>query len=313
MKSKCYVFNNYKKIYLLFICLICFSVVLFAGGKKEKDYTIFIQEIVSAGEPIFYKISSKNKIQEASAVLINSEGKIIANSCAFKKGSDKHTFYGFLALSTYANGSYTFKSNVKIEQEELSKEKIIELQPREYEIQVLKLGKENSTLLSTPSPEKQEQSLKLYNTYMNYNPKGFWSKKPFIKPVASNRITSVFGGRRENIYYNGKKTTSVHTGVDFGIPLDTEVLACAKGKVVFAEFRIITGWTVIIEHLPGLYSLYYHLNKIEVSEGKKVKQGECIAKSGSTGFSTGPHLHWEIRGNGVALNPFFFTKDYFPK
>ena len=77
-----------------------------------------------------------------------------------------------------------------------------------------------------------------------------------------------------------------------------------------AENRISTGYSIVIEHLPGLYSLYYHLSELKVEEGQMVKQGELIGKSGATGLATGPHLHWEIRLNGSAVVPEFFLNDF---
>ena len=74
-----------------------------------------------------------------------------------------------------------------------------------------------------------------------------------------------------------------------------------------AENRITTGWSVCIEHLPGLYSLYYHMNKLDVTEGQIVQKGERLGESGCTGLATGPHIHWEVRLNAEAINPEYFT------
>ena len=78
-----------------------------------------------------------------------------------------------------------------------------------------------------------------------------------------------------------------------------------------AENRISTGWSVCIEHLPGLYSLYYHMSKLNVEVGQIVEKGKLLGLSGSTGLATGPHLHWEVRLNIEAVNPDFFTEDFF--
>lgn len=75
---------------------------------------------------------------------------------------------------------------------------------------------------------------------------------------------------------------------------------------MLAESRISTGWSVVIEHLPGLYSLYYHLDSLDVHEGQYVNQGEKLGHSGATS----PHLHWEIRLNMEAVNPEFFLKEF---
>ena len=77
-----------------------------------------------------------------------------------------------------------------------------------------------------------------------------------------------------------------------------------------AEDRISTGYSVVIEHLPGLYSLYYHLSELLVKEGDMIKQGELIGKSGATGLATGPHLHWEMRLNGASVRPEFFLSNF---
>ncbi|MDE5614344.1 MAG: M23 family metallopeptidase, partial [Treponemataceae bacterium] len=69
-------------------------------------------------------------------------------------------------------------------------------------------------------------------------------------------------------------------------------------------------WSICIEPLPGLYSLYYHLDKLLVETGQMVTQGDLIGLSGATGLATGPHLHWEIRLNTEAVSPDFFVGDF---
>jgi murein DD-endopeptidase MepM/ murein hydrolase activator NlpD len=73
--------------------------------------------------------------------------------------------------------------------------------------------------------------------------------------------------------------------------------------VVFASNRILTGNTIIIEHLPGLFSIYYHMSALDAAEGQIVEKGQVIGKVGMTGFATGPHLHWEIQSTGIAVDP----------
>jgi len=70
-----------------------------------------------------------------------------------------------------------------------------------------------------------------------------------------------------------------------------------------AADRIVTGKTVVVEHVPGLFSLYMHLSSISVAEGQVVERGASLGLSGSTGLSTGPHLHWEVRAAGQAVDP----------
>jgi murein DD-endopeptidase MepM/ murein hydrolase activator NlpD len=100
---------------------------------------------------------------------------------------------------------------------------------------------------------------------------------------------------------------SIHAGIDYGVPKGTVVTSCGPGKVVLARSRIVTGNSIVIEHLPGVYSLYYHLDKIEVAEGAIVATGTPLGLSGATGLATGPHLHWEIRVAGENSDPDAFV------
>ena len=141
-------------------------------------------------------------------------------------------------------------------------------------------------------------------------PDDVYTTKKFICPTTSTRYTAFFGDRRVYEYTNGKSSTSLHYGNDYGVPVGTDVAACADGKVVMSENRISTGNSIVIEHLPGLYSLYYHLDSSNVTEGQMVKQGDLIGKSGCTGLATGPHLHWEMRLNMCAVRPEYFMNDF---
>jgi murein DD-endopeptidase MepM/ murein hydrolase activator NlpD len=81
------------------------------------------------------------------------------------------------------------------------------------------------------------------------------------------------------------------------------VVASGSGRVVMAEERLLTGLTVVLEHLPGVYSLYYHLDSLLVRQGDEVQLGQRVGTVGMTGLATGPHLHWELRVSGTAVDP----------
>lgn len=181
---------------------------------------------------------------------------------------------------------------------------------RDFDSEVLDLDERNSGIKQNMSAERMAQIEKLHTVLETVMPQDIYSTKPFIRPVKSERLTAQFGDRRTYKYTNGKRETSYHYGHDYGVPEKTEVYACADGRVVMAEFRISTGWSVVIEHLPGLYSLYYHLSSLDVQENKMVRQGQIIGLSGATGLATGPHLHWEVRLNAAAVSPDFFMNDF---
>ncbi len=112
-------------------------------------------------------------------------------------------------------------------------------------------------------------------------------------------ITSHYGGR----FHPTLKVYKTHTGMDIGAAYGTNVLAANDGKVIVARWNNAYGNYVVIDHGGGYTTLYAHNSKLNVSVGQSVKRGQTIAKVGSTGFSTGPHLHFEVMINGATVNP----------
>ncbi|MDF2592259.1 MAG: NlpD4 [Clostridia bacterium] len=116
---------------------------------------------------------------------------------------------------------------------------------------------------------------------------------------SSTRITSPYGYRIHPIL----KTKKLHTGIDIGATSGSAVLAGNDGTVIFSGYYGGYGYTVIIDHGGKISTLYAHNSKLLAKVGDKVKRGQNIAKIGSTGLSTGPHLHFEVRVNGQHANP----------
>lgn len=126
---------------------------------------------------------------------------------------------------------------------------------------------------------------------------------------AAAPMNAPFGTRRS---YNGGALNRVHNGADFASPPNTPVFAAANGRVVMADLLNIRGNTVMLYHGQGIYTLYAHLNAINVTLGQEVTNGQVIGTSGATGRATGPHLHWEVWVNGVAVDPIPWTQQSFP-
>jgi murein DD-endopeptidase MepM/ murein hydrolase activator NlpD len=183
------------------------------------------------------------------------------------------------------------------------------IKKKDFQAETIPLDDENAALKSDMSSERLDQIEKL-NNVLRTTGTAVYQFFPFTEPVTSDRRTAGFGDRRIYTYANGRSSADIHRGIDFGVPTGTPVHACAAGKVVMAGKRLTTGWTVVLEHLPGLYSLYYHMDSLSVKPGTVVKQGDQLGLSGATGLATGPHLHWEIRLNTSAVNPDFFTGDF---
>lgn len=138
-----------------------------------------------------------------------------------------------------------------------------------------------------------EAAGKKYNTVNIGNIKFIW-------PSASGtEISSVFGGRESPT--EGASTN--HQGIDIRAPFGSNILAAADGEVTISTYSYSAGNYIMVNHGGGVSTVYMHCSQLLVSVGEKVKQGQVIAKVGSTGYSTGNHLHFGVRLNGSYVNP----------
>jgi len=140
----------------------------------------------------------------------------------------------------------------------------------------------------------------------------FFQSIPSIKPVRVDKLNrsvnqmSGYGIRLHPIH----KVSKMHEGIDFAAPAGTEIQSTGNGKVVKIESKSSGyGRSVLIDHGHGFQTLYAHLKEVKVKQGQKVVKGQLIATIGSTGTSTAPHLHYEVRHHGKAVNPIHYCMD----
>ncbi len=127
----------------------------------------------------------------------------------------------------------------------------------------------------------------------------------FAWPVPSTKsISSYYGYRIHPIY----KTRKFHSGIDINASYGVDIVAAADGTVTMSTYNGGYGKCIIVNHGSGISTLYGHNSSLLVSKGDKVKKGQLIAKAGSTGLSTGPHLHYEVRINGATVDPLSYYK-----
>ncbi|MCY4246275.1 MAG: LysM peptidoglycan-binding domain-containing M23 family metallopeptidase [Chloroflexi bacterium] len=140
-----------------------------------------------------------------------------------------------------------------------------------------------------------------------FKPERAWEGS--LRLPATDNMNAYFGTLRS---YNGSPFDRYHSGVDFAGPTGAAVRAAAAGEVKLVERLQIRGNTVMIDHGWGIYSLYAHLNEAHTQVGAQVAAGELIGTIGSTGRSTGPHLHWEVWVSGLHVDPLQWVDEAFP-
>ena len=214
--------------------------------------------------------------------------------------------YLFGIQSTVSPGRYHVRSSNGDETFFSARE--IRVQEREFRSEEIALNRALTSLRADYDPVKIEESRVLTELIMSRDPRALFHPGPLAWPLPSDtRQTSLYGDRRTYLYSSGDRARSIHVGLDLASPVGTPIASAGDGIVRMSRDRIVTGKTVVIEHLPGIYSLYYHLDELHVDEGSMVAEGDVIGTVGATGLATGPHLHWEIRVSGVPVSPEYAT------
>ncbi|MGB8646705.1 MAG: LysM peptidoglycan-binding domain-containing protein [Anaerolineae bacterium] len=176
----------------------------------------------------------------------------------------------------------------------------IQVNATNYPVQDITLTPGMAALLD-PAIEQAENN-RVANTVAPFTPTAFWSG-PFHPPLAVKDpiISALFGQRRS--YNGGAVGLCGHEGQDFAVDGGTPAYAPAPGIVVLAQPLTVRGNVVFVNHGQGVYSGFYHLSEIDVKAGQVVKTGDLLGKVGTTGFSTGNHLHWSLWVDGVYVDP----------
>ncbi len=154
----------------------------------------------------------------------------------------------------------------------------------------------------------QRESDQVAAIVAKFSPARLWSGA-FRQPLFGT-VTEFFGTRRS--YNGGPVGACGHEGMDFAGKEGAPIYADARGRVVFAGETQVRGNLVMIDHGLGIFSGFYHLSEINTQVGKMVEPGELIGKVGSTGLSTGPHLHWSMWVNGEYVDPVEWTRRVIP-
>lgn len=242
---------------------------IYVEGLTDRD-EIRVESTFTTEEPEFY-------------AYMDGEAALVPVSC--RTGEGEYS----LVLMVYRDGE------LKKEREET-----LRVMTKEFQKQYLTVSKVQQSL-------KTNESLK-YDQFHTERAKAVTSDIPlwegtFIKPV-EGKITTEYG----MIRYVNKAESTRHAAIDIAAPKGTPVMAANGGIVRLSMPLYLNGNTVILDHGFSVFSGYGHLDRLLVTEGEKVKKGDIIGEVGSTGYSTGPHLHWTITVGGVYINPETFME-----
>ncbi|GKX30457.1 metalloendopeptidase [Vallitalea longa] len=171
------------------------------------------------------------------------------------------------------------------------------------EKEMLILG-ENKSVAQSELNAKEKELAKIEKSIDSIKSKLVYAGGKMTWPTSNHYITCPFGNRIHPV----TKKPSYHTGIDIGVGMGTSVKAASSGEVTYAGYSSVWGKYIYVDHGSGYVSIYAHNSKLLVKKGDKVKGGQTISKSGNTGLSTGPHLHFGIRKNGKWIPPLTMLK-----
>jgi len=188
-------------------------------------------------------------------------------------------------VSTPGNSATTYRTSIAVEKKEFGE-------------QSLTLPENMVTLDPDTLKRVRKESAEFKKLWDIHTPKRYWHGN-FVRPVPGE-LSTPFGLMR---ILNGEPR-SPHSGVDLRANLSEPVRAANHGRIVLVGDFFFHGKAVVIDHGWGLYTMYFHLSKTNVSEGDLVGKSYVIGLAGSTGRATGPHLHWGVRLGGARVDPF---------
>ena len=271
------------------------STLTFYGNMDIEPELKMDKTTATAGDVIVIEIFNVNDGQRPK---INQS---LSKDLKIWKADDR--YFAFLAMNYWAKpGEYSLELEVEGTDKSFTKSYPLVIEAKEFNKQYLTVDKKVEA--STRNDAAYEEYAKYFTPVRDNSVAEKLWEGPFIKPV-EGRTSTEFGEMR---YVNGALTSYRHSGIDIAAPADTEIVAPNHGLVVLSQNLILTGETLVIDHGYGIFSVYFHLNRRDVAVQESVTKGQTIGTVGSTGFSTGPHLHWTMSHYKTNLSPWLFME-----
>jgi murein DD-endopeptidase MepM/ murein hydrolase activator NlpD len=248
-------------------------------------------KVIERGSPCLFTVRSAEALSALS-------GAMMGKKVFFNPDQSRKTWYGLAGVALESKlGSQT----ITLKGSDAGGRPVTF--NAQFEIEARKTNIRVPPEFTDPDDEEMariaREALLKRDTFRTLSTDALWNGS-FLRPVdAGIRLTAAFAGTRR--FNRGPAKT--HRGADFGAPQGTPVKAMNSGRVILAESLFYDGNMVTIDHGQGLLSLYLHLSKMNVKEGDTVSAGQTIGASGSTGRSSGPHLHLQVKWSGTDIDP----------
>jgi len=265
---------------------------------------VLCPELGARGEVLGGATLSEEALSWVVAELRDATGQPVSTARGFAVDPARQIWVFLLALpSTLPGGEFLLRLEGGGPELRFAHAGPVRVQATTFSSEKIRFDRSLSRLMTQADPQKEEELRRLRAVLEAFRPDSVYHTAVLLPPLEGGRQTAAFADRREYLYADGGSSHSLHNGVDLAAPVGTPVLAGGAGRVVLAGERLLSGKTVVLEHLPGVFSLYFHLSEVAVAEGQELRAGQRLGAVGMSGLATGPHLHWEMRVNGLPVAP----------
>lgn len=260
-------------------------------GSTDPFHAEVLPSEIKPGDAFLVRVTG---ISSQPAAVLNNK-RLVFSKC----GEDCFIAIGALPLET-GQGAYEIAVGTGVADNPFNTKLTLHVKHLEFPVIRLTLPEEKVTLSSGDLKRARMEAIRLRAMWSDVTGR-LW-EGGFIMPL-ENSLSTGFGVKR----IMNRKKTSVHRGVDIRGKEGSEVRASNRGRVALTEELFFGGNTVVLDHGDGIYTIYMHLSKFNVSPGQVISKGDVVGLVGSTGRATGPHLHFGVRVNKTCTNPVSFA------
>jgi len=277
-------------LFLFFLFLLLISTVAFADNPLRPE---ILPKSAKQGDVGLLRVTGLKNLK-------NLEGEFKGIRFSMNPDSAGKAYEALLAVDMDTKpGKYQVKVQGRDQEgKSLAGASSLEVKKVSFKTQTLSLPSSMVDLDPKTLERVNAESQRVEAVFQRTRKEKLW-KGRFLRPVPGE-ISTPFGLRR----VINRQNKSPHSGVDLRAEEGTPILASNAGSVILVDDFFFSGKSVILDHGQGVYSMYFHLSEILVREGEKISKGDVLGQVGSTGRSTGPHLHWGVRVRGAKVDPF---------